>query len=154
MRDVTCVACKQVFLADDGRPFCFTCLPAPRPSEPMNPRFVREYRRLCRAHPVASIADQTDARSNTGGTKRTPKVRALIPRGVCRDCGTTEGMDWSAHIKGAATGMKTRCRKCYNAYCAAGYQRRKAAGLAASPNPKAFEMNLSGISIQSGRIIQ
>ena len=30
----------------------------------------------------------------------------------------------------------------------------KAAGLAASPNPKAFEMNLSGISIQSGRIIQ
>jgi hypothetical protein len=26
--------------------------------------------------------------------------------------------------------------------------------LAASPNPKAFEMNLSGISIQSGRIIQ
>ena len=30
----------------------------------------------------------------------------------------------------------------------------RVAGLAASPNPKAFEMNLSGISIQSGRIIQ
>jgi len=30
----------------------------------------------------------------------------------------------------------------------------KAAALAASPNPKAFEMNLSGITIQSGRIIQ
>lgn len=50
--------------------------------------------------------------------------RPCLPRDTCRDCGTSDGMDWwVATYRARSASHQTRCHSCYLAYCRAGHAR-------------------------------
>jgi hypothetical protein len=122
-----CRSCPDVVAARSAAKLAKATNAAPkrRPSEPAPPPpdvLCRNCGSIVVGHGLARYCSQACRKDAANKRARIPKELhkvKRIPRGVCRDCGTTEGMDWSAHYKSRRNSDQTRCRPCYNAYCRA-----------------------------------
>jgi len=122
----TCQFCEHTFATDRARLFCWDCLPAY--GDVHKKVYHYKYQLLW-----MSVKNEVGPTSKLGKKFRPPKSRTVVQsRSDCKECGTTDGMDWwvgrhSLDKNGKRPTAATRCQRCYNAMIAARYQRRTGA---------------------------